>query len=473
MLSHLTGAQQRLDRTFIVLGGAHYGKSAVCNMLYGQGQIPLSIRTKFKCNTGSNPTITMTKCVQREVSYIEEGNITLRNDQIKNYLYFDIYDHCGIGDPLHCVEVLANHLIESYSKSQTSGSIVFLIVVSLIGCDFYEEYLAEMNLIINLIEERKACKVLDKAIIVFTHKDVYMNRLNIYKEQQLEDAFIADIQTPKWAELKDLLNQLENRKIFLNATDYSERNTFVGKVFNMSKPTLNILLYGNILFPATYFRSRISVEGIECNYKAKINIRIVDVFETSTDQNLLDQDSSGENFPIPRDFRDECYIFVILIDLFSLQQSSEDKNLEKLLQQLNDLYMSDWKSNTVLVFRIPNWYSSSNVTDGVEKNSLIKDIVVQTKKRYILETESMSGQVLANNFVDKCLEVKYDNNVWKSKSVVSTIKRNEMKKFIYDSITQHFTRIFNSSFRWKFSLSWLVVIYLLIRLFDAFMLHMN
>lgn len=400
--------RSKTDRTFVVLGGVGNGKSALCNLLYGQRYFFLPY--KFKCHQGNSPN-SKTLVMQKEISYIEQQSIQeyIPFNGVK-YLYFDIFDKSGIGDANIHLKSHTDNLKECYLNSDTCMNITFLIVVSLVDTELFNEYLPILNSILAFMKS-DSYNISGNAMLVCTKKDLYMQKHGIRTDHQLEDQFHEDLESPEWVQLKNLLKHVEERKVFVNCTDYSGRREVLYSALKMCAPKLTIMVHGNKLFPGEKVLRKL-VEGKENIYEYKITLKLAHDFDFSLrkqDEMFQGEEDKSEEIRTMRNLVDGISVITILISL----QHHYTKGMDKFIRRLSFLYglngSRDWWKFIIIVFLIPEGCSNASAELQIYENPALSDIVTRIKRRYVLATESTNGKRLMDNVLQMCFEVKREN----------------------------------------------------------------
>ena len=220
--------KRNLHRNFIMLGKVCSGKSTLGNFLSGPrdtSHFPTHVHKE---------TLGKTKHVKN----VETVYYPLESSE---KLTFQVTDLPGSNDPNIGNIQLCKCIVQSIKESRAQLSDTFLIVCDIITGKFCSN--EEMISILNIAEilSDSGYTFLEKAILVFTHADLIDD-----PERTLYEKII----TEEWAGIGKLLEYIDKRHLFVNSLDLSERNrdTVIRKLFNLSKPIVNVAFTGNNAF---------------------------------------------------------------------------------------------------------------------------------------------------------------------------------------------------------------------------------
>ena len=233
-------SKRDFDRNFILLGKVNSGKSTLANLLFGCGE-----DIQFPVHPHKQPA-GCTKSVSNKetevASCIVFGDSFTGSDSLK----IQITDQPGSNNVNFNETNSCEHILQCIKESRVVLSDTFLIVCDISGKFFSNE---ELISILNISEilSHSGYMFLQNTILVFSHADKIGNP---------EDRLKEIIQTEEWGSIQKLLQSINNRYLFINSTDQTEkiRNSLIKRLFELSKPTLNVAIIGNNGFQSSEFR---------------------------------------------------------------------------------------------------------------------------------------------------------------------------------------------------------------------------
>ena len=226
--------KRNLDRNFIMLGKVCSGKSTLANFLMGPRNAS-HFQTHERIEGKG-----MTKHVKnKETVYCPLGS--------REKLTFQITDLPGTNDTNIGDKQLCKFIEKCNKESRAQSSDTFLIVCDIITGKFFSN--EEMISILNTGESlsHSMDTFLEKSILVFTHADL---------KDEPEKTLYEKIQIEEWAGIGKLLEYIDNRHLFVNSLDLSDRNrdNVINKLFHLSKPTVKVAFTGNNAFESLELR---------------------------------------------------------------------------------------------------------------------------------------------------------------------------------------------------------------------------
>ena len=132
-------------------------------------------------------------------------------------------------------------IVQCIQESRAQLSDNFLIVCDIITGKYFGN--EEMITILNIAEilSDSGYMFFENATLVFTHADLM---------DEPERTLYEKLYTEEWAGIGKLLEYLDNRHLFVKSLDLSDKNrdTVIRKLFELSKPTVNVAFTGNNAF---------------------------------------------------------------------------------------------------------------------------------------------------------------------------------------------------------------------------------
>ena len=220
--------KRNLDRNFIMLGKMNSGKSTLANYLMGPKDT-----AHFKMHL-KRENYSRTK-------YVKNRETVYSPLESREKLSFQVTDLPGSNDPNIRDIKLCEYIVQCIQESRAQLSDTFLIVCNIFTGKFFTN--EEMISILNIAEilSDSSYMFFENAILVFTHAD---------RVDEPDRTLHEKIYTEEWAGIGKLLEYLDKRYMFVNSLDLSDRNrnTVIKKLFDLSKPTVNVAFTGNNAF---------------------------------------------------------------------------------------------------------------------------------------------------------------------------------------------------------------------------------
>ena len=217
--------KRNLDRNFIMLGKMNSGKSTLAIFLLGS-------RDKDYFPTHEK------KEIHGKTKQVKNGETVYSPFESREKLTFQVTDLPGSNN----VEIrdiqLCECIVQCIQESRAQFSDSFLIVCNIITAKWCSD--EEMITTLNIAEilSHSGYMFFENATLVFTHADLM---------DEPERTLYEKIQTEEWAGIGKLLEYIDNRHLFVSSLDLSDRNrdTVIRKLFDLSKPTVNVAFTGN------------------------------------------------------------------------------------------------------------------------------------------------------------------------------------------------------------------------------------
>ena len=392
------------DRNFIMLGKVNSGKSTLSNLLLGCKDKIHFPRHEQKASYGFT-----TEVSSRET---EVATSIVFGDEYtgSNTLKIQITDLPGTNDDNFKDKKSCKHVLQSIKESRAELSDTFLIVCDISGKFFTNE---EIISILNISEilSHSGYMFFQNAILVFTHKDLVDNP---------EEKLIEILQTDKWAGIGKLLESIENRHLFINSLDQTDknRNFLIKTLFDLSKPTLNVAITGNNGFQSSELRDILKLhdstlvqrksERFNVEYFFNPSLDIFHRFDKLTIEQRL-EDELKKMFIISKGIS----VMVILISL----EDSFTEEFYSLINQIPETFSIQksgkveddplWKYSFVLFLSPKD--DKSLVERNIKRNLLLKEIVLRVDNRFTWVTRDMQPDECYRRLIKMVLRVNHDS----------------------------------------------------------------
>ena len=399
-----TPPERDFDRNFILLGKINSGKSTLANLLLGCGE-----DIQFPEHPHKQPA-GCTKEVRNRITEVASSIVFGDNFTGSDILKMQITDQPGSNN-LNFNEINScKHILQCIKESRAVLSDTFLIV-----CDISGKFLSNEELIsilnISEILSHSGYMFLQNAILVFSHADKFGNP---------EDRLKKIIQTEEWVSIQKLLQSINNRYVFINSTDKSEgnRNSLIKRLFELSKPTLNVAITGNNGFQSSEFREILNLhdntliqkqsEQFNVEYFFNPNLDIFHKFDKHTmDQRL--EDELNKLFIISKGIS-------VMVVLISLEEASTGEFSGIINQiphtfsiQKSEKFEDDplWKYSFI-VFLSP--VDDKNlITQDIKSNSRLVEIVSRVNNRFTWVTREMQPEECYRRLINMVLKISQDS----------------------------------------------------------------
>ena len=392
------------DRNFIMLGKVNSGKSTLSNLLLG-----CSDRIHFPRHKQKEAIGCTTEVRNRET---EVATSIVFGDKYtgNNTLKIQITDLPGTNDTNFKDQNACKNILQSIKESRAELSDTFLIVCDITGKFFTNE---EIISILNISEilSHSGYMFFQNAILVFTHADLVDNP---------EEKLIEILQTDKWAGIGKLLECIENRHLFINSLDQTDknRNYLIKTLFDLSKPTLNVAITGNTGFESSELRDILKLhdstivqkesEKFNVEYFFNPNLDIFHRFDKHTIEQRL-EDELKKMFIISKGIS----VMVILISL----EDSFTEEFYSLINQIPETFSLQksgkveddplWKYSFILFLSSKD--DKSLVERNVKLNPFLKEIVLRVDNRFTWVTRDMQPDECYRRLIKMVLKVNHDS----------------------------------------------------------------
>ena len=396
--------ERDFDRNFILLGKVNSGKSTLANLLLGcveDIQFPVHPR---KQPAGCTKSVSNKET--KVASCIVFGDNFTGSDSLK----IQITDQPGSNDVNFSEAQSCKHILQCIKESRVVLSDTFLIVCDISGKFFSNE---ELISILNISEilSHSGYMFLQNAILVFSHADKFGNP---------EDRLKEIIQTEEWVSIQKLLQSINNRYLFINSTDKSEgnRNTLIKRLFELSKPTLNVVIIGNNGFPSSEFRDFLNLHDNTLIQKQSEQFNVEYFFNPnlnifhSSNKHTMDQ-GLGDELKKLLIISKGISVVVVLISLeeaFTGEFSGIINQIPNTFSIQRSEKIEDdplWKYSFI-VFLSP--VDDKNlITQDIKSNSLLVEVVSRVNNRFTWVTRGMQPDECYRRLINMVLKVSQDS----------------------------------------------------------------
>ena len=387
--------KRNLDRNFIMLGKVCSGKSALANFLLGARDT-----SHFKTHVHKEGK-GMTK-------HVKNGQTVYSPLESSEKLTFQITDLPGSNNPNIGDIKLCECIVQSIKESRAQFSDTFLIVCDIITRKFCSN--EEMISILNIagILSHSSYTFLEKAILVFTHADLV---------DEPESRLYEKIKTEEWAGIGKLLEYIDNRHLFVNSLDISDRNrdTEIRKLFDLSKPTVNVVFTGNNAFESMELGRILQItdstmvqndsEKYTLEYFLNPDLKIVQEYNRMNIEQRVEDELKKLSI-----ITKGISVMVILISL----EDAFTEEFFNVISKIPDIYsigqsekiVDDplWKLSFVLFLAPAD--DKSLVEKCLKENSKLKIILSQVNNRFTWVTRDMPPDECHARIIDMVFKVK-------------------------------------------------------------------
>ena len=408
------------DRVFVLIGKMKAGKSAVGNLLLG--------KVKFRVSPGYD-SYAITTQVQSAETELGAGTVLGMDLSVDNTLRIKVIDQPGIDDGNIEIKGHCNNLIECMSAVDAKTFPTFLIVINLSLHHLLEDrglQLAQLSE--SLIQA--SYSLFSHAVVIFTHIDKLDPLIN--STEALMEFVRQKFEHDEWAALKDILDAVNNRCIFVNTTNTEAlyRNRLLRDLFLLSKCTLQIRFHGNNSFSSDFLKQKLGILGngvveeelykFDYQFHSDLNVFRRDALrnlDQQIERALISLIALGEGVSS----------IVILVSL----ENSLSQQMEKLIYELPKRYISEndrlldlnlrqWWDHVFIVFQVPSEASGkATVERNLLMNPKIRSLVEKGSKKWTWIAEDTPVKMCKDRMTETCLMVR---------------KQTGGKVFIHDSV---------------------------------------
>lgn len=419
------------DRSFILFGKASSGKSTLGNLILWD--------PKFKVHKGPE-AFGLTKEVQSGDTEIDPRIVYGKDCGIVDKLKIQVLDQPGCNDSDFIQENYCKFLIECIAESKGEMCTNFLILIKFKKKAGYlspEEFLTILN--IAEILSSNNYSFFSNAVLVFTHADIIDPNLN---EDELEQELREIIRGENFAYIKELINLVDGRYIFINGANRTEQNRYaiLEKLVQLTRPNLKVYINGYHGFPGNEFKTLFKQDPSVSSFES--NLLKYDVeYQFNPDLNLFrkhDKLDIGKEISQALDRLSGIGKGVsVMILLVSLEETfnKEVYNLILNLPEtygLGDKFKQDFWDYACILFKGP-YDTDEFVKQNIDAIPLLKEFVEKVKRRYSSVSEQTSIEECSMRILGLVRKVKLDTE---GKTYIDQTVLAEMNNTIKDSMKQ-------------------------------------
>ena len=235
------------DRVFILIGKSKSGKSTLGNLLLGNIQFVAS---------DSKTSWSTTQSVQSSEVTLSPGEVFGIRESL-NIKVIDQpgMDNVGIEPETHC-----NNLVECMSDLNVKTFPTFLLVINLDSDRFLADRCSLLSKLSFLLTQA-SYSLFSHTVVVFTHADRVCD--DISNRDMLMQIVSEKCQKKEWGGLREILEEVHQRCIFVNGINDSPRyrNNFLRDLLELSKSILQIRFHGNDYFTSEYLKQKLEIRN--------------------------------------------------------------------------------------------------------------------------------------------------------------------------------------------------------------------
>ena len=234
------------------------------------------------------------------------------------------------------------------------------------------------------------------------------------------DELAAEVNRDRWVqqEFYEILSLVDNKCVFLDCTDGSQgsRNLALENIMQLSKPTFNVLCYGNTQCPSSClqdviemheFSAQINTSGLQFHYHPDQSAHDVDITrEFNLSPNLIriigHADSTGTGISV----------FVILINLTNSYDVAYEAliNHFPLRNKLNASCEKYFWNRVVVIFQMNEGNYPTVIKRAVDDNPAIMSLLIRAGWRYTYMGKYRPNNIFVDQFISLCHRVREENN---------------------------------------------------------------
>ena len=433
------------DRVFILIGKFKGGKSTLGNLLLGIKQFEVS---------DSKTCDSTTQSVQSSEVTLSPGEVW----GINKSLNIKVIDQPGMDDgnikpTTHC-----DNLVKCMSDLNVKTFPTFLLVIDLKSDRFLDDDCLLLTKLSFLLTQA-SYSLFSHTVVVFTHADRFCD--DISNRDMLMQIVTAKCQKKGWGGLTEILEEVDQRCIFVNGTKDSPRNrkSFLKDLFELSKSILQIRFHGNDYFTSEYLKQKLGIRNDRIVEEKLYNLD----YQFHPNINLFRKNevrSLNMNEQIKRALQSmvalgECISsMVVLINLLA----PISKQVKELINELPTHYTSEsylgfalnhpkWWNYVFIVFKVSDDFNGEAFVEGnLALNPILKTLAGKANNRWTWIARDTSEEECRDRITESCLRVRKEigGKVFINNTVLREVK--EMMTEIDDKV---YTRVAirSSSFR--------------------------
>ena len=425
------------DRVFIMIGNTRAGKSTLGNLLLGQ--------KSFKVLQGKVSFATTTLVTTAEVE-IDAGTVLGMNLKKSNVLRIKVIDQPGIDDTNFDIQDHCKNLIKCMLEVDVKTFPTFLIVINLLIDNLSDD----SSLLLNQLSEsltQSSYSLFSHAVVVFTHFDKL--ECDINDIDALKQIVMGKCQHKHWRELRDILDAVDNRCMFVDGTnpDALNRNRILRELFILSKSILSIRFHGNNYFTSDFLKRKLGVyedqvveeELYKFDYQFPQDLNLFwrdEMRDLNLDQQiekaLISMVALGEGVS-------SVVILVSLLKSLSTQMEALIYDLPSHYLDEDELQLDerkkDWWNHVFFVFEVPSEEGGrESVETNLTRNRRLKTLVEKGSKKWTWIAEDTPQWKCRDRIAKTCLVVR---------------KQIGGKVFIQDTVIKELDKIRKDADRYK------------------------
>ena len=433
------------DRVFVMLGRVGAGKTSLANLLLGERKfLVMEYKCPYSVTTGLQSGYTELPCdtVKR---------INVPTDKI---IKIKVTDQPGMGDVRYKFEEHSESLIKCLRDLNVKTFPTYLIVIN----PELDRVSEDRFLVLTQLSEllmKSSYNLFSNAIVVFTHADKIGYDIND-KEKLMQ------IKANGWHELPDLLEIVNDRYIFVNTrnTSSENRNRILGRLFELSKPTLHIRFHGNNDFPSQFLKQKLAIPGDVLLEEPlyKLNLQFHPDLNVSHMDEVREQgiqlEKAIESMVALGEGVSAMVVLISLEQLFSNEMQSLILELPNCYipedERLYQRVIQDWWKYVFIVFKVHDATTvHREIYQSLKYNPAIKDLLKKAGNKWTWISQNTPMSVCRERLIETCLSVRKDHGgkVFIKDTVIRELKANVEQVRKYEGKST--ITLFNQEFRDK------------------------